>query len=258
MRLAAYSLVVMRQCTFARHSSCGTRGLLAVGQSRRHAGLVPALHVRLRLLQGLLDFREIGTRLGAVRLRIEAGQDAHADRVHPIERNQLVDHHVVRRGHVGHAVVGQHDQVDPVEQAALLQAPHQSRHRGVGVAQRLVHLRRVRAVDVAGVVDRIEVQGEEVGAFGGRQVQPGQHLVDPLIGVDRAIERLPLIRPMAVDLRFRTGPEHRGACAARAASAVTQIGMPSAHQRPSPTASRLPSENLPSCGSNMVLLTMPW
>src|SRR3546814_6967114 len=54
--------------------------VLAVGQSRRYARLVPALHVRVRLLQGLLDLREIGTRLGAVRLRIETGQDAHADR----------------------------------------------------------------------------------------------------------------------------------------------------------------------------------
>ena len=203
----------------------------AIHQPRRHAGLVPALHVRLRLFQLFLDACEIGARGCAVRLRIEARQDAHADRRHLVERDQSIEHHAVLCRHGRHTVVGEHNQVDVIEQAALAQSLHQPRHRRVGLAQRVIHLGRVRPVGVARMVDRIEIQGEKCGPLFGWQIQPRQHLIHALIRCHLGVEKFPLVRVMTADSRLRTGPEHRGR-----AQAVQPRGFPQRHAGGPPAA----------------------
>ena len=45
--------------------------------------------------------------------------------------------------------------------------------RGVDLDQLLAHLRRVGSGMMRGMIDLIEVQGDEIRSFAARQVQPG-------------------------------------------------------------------------------------
>ena len=73
------------------------------------------------------------------------------------------------------------------------------------------------------------------------------------MSLSKTVQRVGRTPPTAASL-----PGQNSVAVGRPArSADTQIGSP-CHQRPSPTASRSASLNLPSDASRMVLWTMPW
>ena len=74
-------------------------------------------------------------------VRRKSSQLAAVFRSDGVFRHQIVQVADILAGHVGHAVVGQHDQVHAARQAARLQAIAQPCQRGIDIGQRLFRLR---------------------------------------------------------------------------------------------------------------------
>ena len=114
-----------------------------------------------------------------------------------------------------HAVIGDHDPVDRVCKAARRDTGAQAGEHRVDVRHRARRLRRGRTESVAGAVGLVEVEGDQARALRRRQVEPAEHLVDPLLVGHRLVVAPPKGRPHAGDpadpanRRLRTRPERR-------------------------------------------------
>ena len=114
--------------------------------------------------------------------------------------------------HVGHAVVGDDDEVDAAPVRTRGDARAQLRKPGIDFAFGGDRVRAMRAAAVRGDVDLVEVGGDQARPLRGGQLQPIQHLLHARANARGLVERAPLRGPFAVDFGHRTGPEqHRGA-----------------------------------------------
>ena len=91
-----------------------------------------------------------------------------------------------------------------------VEARHQRSQQPVGALDAAPHVRMIGAEPVAGAVDEREIERDQVRAFGRRQSQPGQNLLDPLAVGDAAVVRPPVAGPHAADVGLRAGEEEGG------------------------------------------------
>ena len=118
--------------------------------------------------------------------------------------------------HVGHAVVGDDDEVDAASAGTRGDARAQFRQARVDRAFGGDLVRAMRAAAVPGDVDLVEVGSDQARTFCGGQIQPVQHLAHARIHAHGLVERTPLRRAFAVDFGRRTGPEQHCAALPRA------------------------------------------
>ena len=177
-----------------------------------------------------------------------------------------VAHHLASRGstissiamhgrrHRRHAVIGDDHQVHAIAQAACLQRVKQA-------ADRCVDLRhRSRISGESGPTHGPSCPALRSTALPGACAaarpatpRPGRHA---RIGT-RAVVRAPVRRPQAGIGACEPG-QNIVAVASPSFSAVTQIGSPPFHQRPSPAFAARVFLNPPIAASRMMLCTMPW
>src|SRR6187402_597705 len=108
--------------------------------------------------------------------------------------------------HVDHAMVGGDDQIDGQMQSA--KALRELSHESVDVVYGLVELGGIYAEVMPGMISVSEVKGDEVRAFGGRKLQPGDDLVDALLAVILVEVISPEGGPTSGDLSVGARPEH--------------------------------------------------
>ena len=108
----------------------------------------------------------------------------------------------------GHAVVGEDDEIDGEVEGV---------EAGVELTDEVVHVvdgvagfGGVGCVFVGEVIDVVVVEGNEVGALVGRELEPVDDLVDALVVVEGVIELEVVGGALALDFGLGAGPEDAG------------------------------------------------
>src|SRR5580765_8219205 len=133
----------------------GDARIRAVVHARGNLAFAPTLDVFARGEQRLFHFGF------ETRLRVDPGQHAGGDEIDVLEIDEPVEDHAAFVHDLGHAVIGDDDEIDLLVQASFLQLVDETADGRVGGAQRLVHLGRVRTVVVALVIDLVEIESQK-------------------------------------------------------------------------------------------------
>src|SRR5581483_1455805 len=99
------------------------------------------------------------------------------------------------------------DEIRCLEHPALTKTLNESPKGSIDGYQGLIDLQRAWAVVVGGNISLLEIHGYKRWSLIRRQVQPCQCLVDPGVWLHARIEKLPIRRPLAVNLCLRSGVE---------------------------------------------------